>query len=153
MDIKFYSVESSEEWLENIRKELVLYKLEGIVNFIHAPLAEIKNELGLNDQKLWYDMEKITSVIESNHHLDLIIVDGPYGGSTPYARYSAIPFLKSRLSKNHSVFLDDTRREHEDEIARQWSQILNLEPQRFHRYVYFTSNTTFGTSPFKLAKS
>ncbi len=153
LEVNFFSVESNKEWLDKMSGELALNNLEGIVNLIHAPIIEVKKELCLHEQKLWYDNEGILSGIGNIQQFDLVIVDGPYGGSTPYARYSAIPFLKSRLSNNYSVFLDDTQREHEDEIARQWSQILNLEPQRFHRYVYFTSNTTFGTSPFKLAKS
>ena len=152
LDAKFYSVESSEEWLQKMREELKLHKLEDIVTLIHAPLTEASKNICLNDQKLWYDTEKITAALGENHGLDLVVVDGPFGGSTPFARYSAIPFLQSRLSKNIGVFLDDAQREQEQEIAVQWSKLLKLSPQHNKRYFYFASEASFVTSPYKLAK-
>ncbi len=152
LEAKFYSVESSEEWFQKMKDELKFYKLEDIVTLIYAPLVEAPKDICLNDQKLWYDTEKVTAALGEDHELDLVIVDGPYGGSTPYARYSAIPFLQPRLSKNIGVFLDDAQREEEFEISEQWAKLLQLSPKRSERYVYFASQAAFATSPFKLSK-
>lgn len=150
LDAKFYSVESNEEWFFRMKEQLAVYNLGEIVTLIYAPLKNVENEFNLKDQELWYDTEIISSAIDDTQYMDLIIVDGPYGGSTPYARYSAIPFLQNRLSKNFSIFLDDAHREHEDQIAMEWSKLLNLKSEKFKGYVYFSTNTSFTTSLYKL---
>lgn len=150
LDAKFYSVESSDEWLQKMKGQLALYNLEDVVTLVYAPLKEAPKEFCLNEQKLWYDTEKIKSGITDIAEFDLVIVDGPFGGSTPYARYSAIPFLKSRLSSDFAVFLDDAKRADEAKISTQWTEILRLDPKKFKRYVYFSSNISFETTPFQL---
>jgi len=152
LDAKFYSVESNADWLKKMEQELALYNLQDIVTLIHAPLTEPDTDICLNEQELWYDSEKITAALGGNAEVDLIVVDGPYGGSTPFARYSAVPFLHDRLSKNHGIFRDDTRRDDEDQIAKHWSKILDLPQQKFNRYTYFTSDASFGTAPYTLSK-
>lgn len=152
LDAKFYSVESNKDWLKKMSEELVLYNLQNIVTLIHAPLSDASKDVCLKNQKVWYDTERITAALKGNHELDLVIVDGPYGGSTPYARYSAIPFLQKRLSKNLAIFLDDAQRDEEKEISIQWTKMLNLKPQYLKRYVYFVSDSCFITSPYKLSK-
>lgn len=153
LDAKFYSVESNADWLKKMEKELAIYNLQGIVTLIHAPLTEAHTDICLKDQKLWYDTERITNALVNVQDFDLVIVDGPYGGSTPFARYSAIPFLQERLSTNVSIFLDDTRRKHEDEIARQWADLLKLGLCNHKRYVYITNEGGFITTPYSISKS
>jgi len=153
LEVKFYSVESNEDWIQKMKKELTLYNLQDVVTLIYAPLKEAPENLCLKEQKLWYDTEIINKALENNKAIDLIIVDGPYGGSTPFARYSAIPFLQDRLAKEIGVFLDDARREQEHEIAHQWAEILNLKPRNFRRYSYITNNSEFITTPYEIAKS
>ncbi|MGO3183441.1 MAG: hypothetical protein ACTIJ9_11470 [Aequorivita sp.] len=152
LDAKFYSVESSDEWLQKMKGQLALYNLEDVVTLVYAPLKEAPKEFCLNEQKLWYDTGKIESAIADIKEFDLVIVDGPFGGSTPYARYSAIPFLKSRLSSNFAVFLDDAARAHENEIITHWSELLKLKSQDLQRYVYFRNETSFETTPYRLPK-
>lgn len=153
LDTQFYSVESSEEWIQKMKGELTLYNLEAFVNLIHAPLNDAPEELCLQDQKLWYDTGRINDALVNVQDIDLVIVDGPFGGSTPFARYSAIPFLEARLSKNVSVFLDDTGRAYEDEIARQWAELLKLKLRNYKRYVYLTNEGGFITTPYAISKS
>ena len=150
LDIKFYSIESNEDWLIKINNELEFYNLQHIVTLIHAPQKIVPKNFCLKGQTLWYDIEKITAVLGDHQELDLIIVDGPNGKSTPFARYSAIPFLQTRLSKNFGVFLDDAQRKDEREISIQWSKLLLIDPKYIQRYVYFASDTSFITTPFKL---
>ena len=149
---KFYSVESSMEWLNKMKAELTLYELEDVVTLIHAPIKDAPKDICLNDQQLWYSAENIINTLGNDQELDLVIVDGPFGGSTPYARYSAIPFLKSRLSKSFGVFLDDSQRKEERMIATQWAALLGIKPRYINRYAYFTSDTLFETAPYNVSK-
>ena len=151
LDIKFYSIESDGEWLENIDKQLNLYGLQGIVSLVHAPLGNVPSDIRLNNQQLWYDTEIIARETEAINKVDLVIVDGPSGSSTPFARYSAIPFLQDRLAEKFGVFLDDSRREDEMEITKKWAGNLNVTPQSFERYTYFTNNEEFAINPFKVS--
>jgi predicted O-methyltransferase YrrM len=57
--------------------------------------------------------------------VDVLIVDGPPGGSNPRARYPALPLLAPFLSPKCVVLLDDGDRPAEREIARQWGRELN----------------------------
>ncbi len=150
LDVKFYSVESSEEWIQAIKDELKRYGLENVVTLIYAPLKEVPQKLSLNGQNIWYNTEEIKKILKDNKEIDLVIVDGPYGGSTPFARYSAIPFLVDRLSARFSVFLDDAGRDNEKEIVHKWSGLLNLIPYQSKRYAYFTKQDDFTTTPYKI---
>ncbi|GGW60268.1 hypothetical protein DFQ11_102723 [Winogradskyella epiphytica] len=125
--------------------------LEDIVTFIHAPMTAVPNDLKILNQELWYDSAKIATALQDEQKFDLIIVDGPFGGSTPFARYSAIPFLENRLSNTYGVFLDDAQREDELQISERWAQILKIKPQFMERYTYFRSNKSFDTLPFMIS--
>lgn len=150
LDTKLYSVESNEEWMKKMEDELSLYNLQGIVTLIHAPLTKAPKNICLKGQELWYCIDSINEKLGATQEFDLVVVDGPFGGSTPFARYSAIPFLKSRLSNNWGVFLDDSRRDDEREIANLWAKALEVNPEFIHRYVYLTNNLSFETKPYTI---
>lgn len=145
----FYSVESDKDWMNKMKRDLKNHHLEDVVTFIYAPLTEVPSRFSLSEQELWYDTRAIDEVLE-NQTIDLIIVDGPFGKSTPYARYSALPFIQKRLEKNYSVFLDDFKRPDELVILEEWTKLLNLKPERAKRHAYFTTNKEFSTKPFKV---
>lgn len=149
MDSSFYSVESDKEWMEKIKTDLKKHNLEGIVTFIYAPLTEIAQEFSLPEQKLWYDTKPIDQTLK-NQKIDLVIVDGPYGKSTPFARYSAVPFIKSKLADQYAVFLDDFRRPDERVILESWTQLLGKKPAENKRHAYFATNGKFSTQPFRV---
>ena len=77
----------------------------------------------------------------------MVIIDGPFGKLTPFARFSAIPVLKEKMSINYAVFLDDTNRLDEMEIADNWIKILNGNRKDFYRYTYFSSNNNYNSIP------
>lgn len=145
---QLFSVESSQEWLSNMQKEVSHHGLEEIITFIYAPMTAVPKELGFLNQELWYDSKKITTALKSTQEFDLVIVDGPFGSSTPFARYSAIPFLQNRLSNEYGVFLDDAQREEERQISESWAQILNVKPKFMAKYAYYRSSKSFDTLPF-----
>lgn len=151
LQTKLYSVESSQEWLCKMQYDISRFGLGDIVTFIYAPMTAVPEKLCLGEQKLWYDSEKLAGALPSGQEFDFIIVDGPFGGATPFARYSAIPFIKNRLSNEFSIFLDDSQRKDEQEISKVWSQIMSVRPQHFKRYTYFKSNKSFDTTPYMIS--
>ena len=81
------------------------------------------------------------------NNIDLVLVDGPFGGGSPFARYSAIPFLKEKVKNSVSVYLDDTNRLDEKEIIIEWQKILKLRIFRKHRFSFLSNNVNFSTNP------
>lgn len=147
LDVKFTSVENDVEWIEIIKSQLKMHKLDAIVQLVHAPINPISKEFSHTGQDLWYDIETITQIRYQYNEIDLIIIDGPYGKLTPFARFSAIPVLRKKIATNYAVFLDDTNRADEIEIAKNWMKILNGNRKDFFRYTYFSSNNNFNSIP------
>lgn len=145
----FYSIESDEEWFLQMRKQIEISQLEEYVTIFHAPQTLVSENLKLQGQKTWYDVEVLKTKLNENN-IDLILVDGPFGGSTKFARYSAIPFLKSKLAKDYSVFLDDVNRADEQEIAKEWENILKCKARYIERYAVFCTSKSFDVAPFQM---
>jgi hypothetical protein len=146
----FVSIESDLEWHETIRLKLVENKLDKIVRQIHAPIEMIDKQFSFKEQATWYSTSSIENKIGDIDHFDMIIVDGPIGGSTPYARYSAMPFLKNKTSKKSIWFLDDTNRSHEGEIINNWAQLSGLNMRHSKRYSILQGVSSFDSSSFKV---
>lgn len=151
LDTKFYSVESNLDWLEKMKSDIARFELQDFVVFINAPLTIVPKEYAHKEQNLWYDTNILEHILEKKMKIDLVLVDGPNEGSTPYARFSALPFLLSRLSTNVSVFLDDTDRGQEKEIVIEWVNLLGVKGQSRERYTFFLLNNGFQTLPFEVA--
>lgn len=148
----FYSVESDKEWANELERLLKLYEISDFVRVIYSPLSTVPNEYKLKEQSIWYDLNVLDKALKDQVKFDLILVDGPFGGSTPYARYSAIPYLKTVISKEASIYLDDTNREDEKKILMEWQKILGLERFDYERYSCLKLNQNFDVSPFRLTK-
>lgn len=146
----FYSVESNSDWVEKIKKQLELLDLASYVTFIYAPIQPIRDSFSLGDQKLWYDIDVLNEHLISIKDIDLVLVDGPYGGLTPHARYSAVPYLKDKLAKSYAVFLDDVHRKGEKSIIKSWESILNCQAKVIERYAVLSPNEQFYSKPFQL---
>ena len=144
----FISVENNESWANELRSLLQNCGLEEFVTIIVAPIADVSSEIAKTDQKKWYDSQILNSHFSKTELVDLIIVDGPFGGTTPFARYSAIPFLKSKLAENYAVFLDDSSRDHEKQIASDWLKILGGKTKDHKRYICMTSTSGFDVTPY-----
>ncbi|MDT0688608.1 class I SAM-dependent methyltransferase [Salegentibacter sp. F188] len=149
-DAIFYTVESDEKWAKELKRQLQLYDIFDRVNIIIAPLVEVPNNYSFREQDTWYDTQVLEDNLTSKEEIDLVLVDGPFGGSTPYARYSAIPFLKSRIAREASIFLDDVQRPDEAEILKEWEKVLKRTSKIHERYGFFTSQRTFDVSPFQI---
>jgi predicted O-methyltransferase YrrM len=78
-----------------------------------APLSEV----GVGDSTWrWYDPASLP-----DGPFDLVLVDGPPGGTGPEARYPAVPMLFDRLADDALVVLDDARRADERAIGERWA--------------------------------
>lgn len=146
----FFSVESDKKWASELERQLKIYKLEDYVKIIYAPLDVVKDEILFKDQKVWYDFKILENELIEIKEFDLVLVDGPFGGSTPYARYSTIPFLELKLANNYSIFLDDINRIHEMEIVAEWKNKLNCDVQYVDRYAVLSNSQDFDVTPFQL---
>ncbi|MFV8226699.1 hypothetical protein [Christiangramia aquimixticola] len=150
LDARFNSVESNPEWISTLRYQLKAYGLDEYVNFIQVDLEPISSNFLYKSQKCWYDLEKVSSLVQGTNKIDCILVDGPFGGITPYARYSAVPFLRQRLADNFGIFLDDIGRQEEWEIAREWRKLLNCQIQFHGKHAYLFSHSDFDIAPLKI---
>tara|TARA_R100000935_G_scaffold50402_1_gene76257 strand:+ start:3580 stop:4329 length:750 start_codon:yes stop_codon:yes gene_type:complete len=146
----FFSVESDKKWAYEMERQLKIYKLEDYVKIIYAPLKEVQDDILFRDQKTWYDSKVLERELLKIKKIDLVLVDGPFGGSTPYARYSAIPFLELKLASNYSIYLDDINRIHENVIIQEWKNKLNCEVKYIDRYAKISNSQDFDVTPFQL---
>lgn len=150
IDAVFYSIESDENWAREMQRLLGIYRLEQHVKIIYAPLKDTSKSLLYKGQKKWYSTNILHKKLEGTTHFDLVLVDGPFGGSTPYARYSAVPFLQEKLTSNCSIYLDDINRPHEKEIAKEWKSFLKSEISFIDRYALIKTEAHFDVTPFQL---
>jgi predicted O-methyltransferase YrrM len=151
IDAKFYSIESDENWVKELQRQLKIYGLEQHVKIVYTPLTDVQPEISFKTQKTWYDTKILEIAFKDIPDIDLVLVDGPFGGSTPYARYSALPFLLDKLTENASIYLDDVQRQHEHEIANTWKAIYGGHIHYIERYMVLNKvEQPFDVSPFQL---
>jgi hypothetical protein len=140
LNINFISIESDEGWKLKCEKLLNEYDLNNSVKIILAPVKKISNVYSINDNSLWYDTDILKKCLNYNEPFDLVLIDGPWGGLCPYSRFPAIPFLKSNLDDNSTIFLDDTYRSDENKIANLWSKDLNWNLKHVNKYSIIKKN-------------
>ncbi|RLD60936.1 MAG: hypothetical protein DRI95_14815 [Bacteroidetes bacterium] len=144
----FYSVDTSKEWIDKMKQILEKESLLDKVIFIEAGIKDIPNSLRYKDQTKWYDIDLINKGLKNAPDFDLVIVDGPNGWTCPYARNSAIPFLKGRTTDSVTIFLDDTKRPSEKEILINWKSMLNMDVENYSRYSIMYKPGMFTAEPF-----
>lgn len=148
LNVNFYSIESSEEWADKVLINLKKLNLDKYVKIIVSPIDTVTTEFAIHNQTKWYDVDVLNLKLKDIKEIDLIIVDGPYGGITPFARYSAVPYLKEKIHDNFTVFLDDFSRNTEREIGNVWAKILNGNLTDHKRYACINSTSSFGAKPY-----
>ncbi|HEX8269188.1 MAG TPA: hypothetical protein VF581_04795 [Flavobacterium sp.] len=148
VEARFITVENQVSWAEDLKVMLKKFDLADFVQIITAPIADVPADLALGGQRKWYDVDFLTEGFASVQNIDVVIVDGPFGGTTPFARYSAIPYLKEKMATDFSVFLDDSSRNDETRIASEWQKILKSSLKSYKRYIYLTNRTNFDIAPF-----
>lgn len=107
------ALEHNEEYLERTRRLVDQFGDPRRVELHLSPLIDVPIADG---QYRWYD----TSSLDNNFQIDLLVVDGPPGRGGPRARYPALPMLRARLRPGSMIILDDTIREAEQIIVKDW---------------------------------
>ncbi|TDU34408.1 hypothetical protein BXY82_2729 [Gelidibacter sediminis] len=149
-EASFFSVESDELWARNIENKIKKMQLEKFVTIIYTPIIKVPKEISFKGQSYWYDTDILNKKLGNVNAIDLVLVDGPLGKSNPYARFSAIPYLRSKLTEQYSVYLDDINRSEEREIANEWKNSLNCEIRQFDRYAMLYTDRNYITGPFRV---
>ena len=147
LDIIFFSVDSDQKWINKVKKQLKKENCIDKVCFIEAEIKDVSSNLAFRNQKKWYDTKSLLNSLPKDLLFDLVLVDAPWGGTTSYSRFSAIPFLKDSLDEAFSIYLDDIHRNEELEIAKEWSNILGLEYNVLDSASVFTKGVVYSFVP------
>lgn len=110
---RLVSFEHDEHYAAITSRQLQAVGLESFVELRCEPLAAV--ELS-GETFSWYQGYKDLA------NVDLLIVDGPPGGTGPLARYPALPILLDKISDGGIVILDDAIRDDEDKIIERWTR-------------------------------
>ena len=113
---RLITIDHLEKYASITRKLLEEHRLAGLCE---VRVAELQ-PLGKNNGR-WYNQEK---VIKGISEIDLLVVDGPPAGTNKNARVPAVSQLKSVLSKDIVIFMDDYDRGDEQKAAKNWLHLL-----------------------------
>lgn len=109
---KVYSIDHDESYLKETQKTVKRHGLSSVVELIHAPLKARKIKRA---PYKWYDFNLAEIGV-----IDLLIVDGPPGGTQKHARYPALPEVYGKLSRDAVVVVDDFHRQDEQWMVSEW---------------------------------
>jgi len=109
---RLISFDHDEGFARQTQDLLLQHGLADQVNLVYAPLREIQVA---GEKFLWYATEGLP-----RDSIDLVIVDGPPEATQPLARYPAYPVLRTLLSENATLLLDDADRPDERQMVSRW---------------------------------
>lgn len=89
-------------------------------------LGEHLNPIDAEKPSLWYPLN-----LDGVEQIELLLVDGPPGGTCQYARYPAVPALLDRLALNAEVWMDDANRDEEKAICQSWAEQYGFDLEHF----------------------
>ena len=115
------SIEENAIFAERTNAELALRGLTQYVTVVHAELSE--QNLG-NRETIWYALHRFESLL-SHSKIDLLVVDGPdqSQSKTKQIRFGALPALQPFFSDDCIILLDDTNRQDESDILKEWTRL------------------------------
>ena len=101
-----------------------LLEREGLTQWVDLRIADLEPWKGPHlsteegETVKWYASACLTGI----QNIDLLFVDGPPGATCKYARYPALPALSDRLAPGAQVWMDDTIRQEETDMAKDWAE-------------------------------
>jgi hypothetical protein len=110
--IQLHALEHNPEWHARVTEAVAAFGLTNVT--VH--LAPLK-DYGTFD---WYDV----SLEALPSDFSLIVCDGP-PGVTRGGRSGMLPIMRAKLAKTFSILIDDTNRDGEGQLARQWENELS----------------------------
>jgi hypothetical protein len=146
LDCVLYSVDHDLLWKEQMEGWLQAAGLEKRAQLIHAPLREGYSFKSKPIQ--WYDTQLLDAQIPKDE-VAFLVIDAP-PASFPYSRAGAFLYFSDQLSAGKAnYFLDDARREHEQEILH----LLGINDTRYLDYaIGGKCPQVFDTTPVSLFK-
>ena len=119
--VRCYSLEHDEAWLEKTRWLLCRLNLSPFVEPVHAPL--VRTQVG-EDEVHTYDM-----ALAPPTGIDFMLIDGP---PHDVGRAGVVPRIRNQLSPNAVVVLDDAGRQSEQRCCENWTTNNGL---KLHGYL------------------
>ncbi len=141
------SIEHDAGWVDALKGILKNEQIDDVVTVLHAPLKPCKSALDSNE---WYDL-KILKDYTKGKKFDMVIIDGPpaWEANKGTARYPAVDFISSKLSKNFSIYLDDAIRKGEQEIIKKWEVDYGIQFRISGKTLaHYYGGISFNTEPF-----
>jgi len=116
---KLIALEHLEKFAEVTRAEL---EQHGLTHVAEVRSAELEDFDIAGDTYKWYASDGWAGLKD----VDLLLVDGPPKATGSFARYPAVPLLRSSFAAKMLVVLDDVHREEEREILTRWQEEFPL---------------------------
>jgi predicted O-methyltransferase YrrM len=110
-----HSVEHDSKWCAQTGSTLEEHGLSSLVTLRHAPL-KVMWLSGAN--WMWYD----TDALQLPPAIDVLVVDGPPANPGRLARYPALPVVRTSLSGQAVVLVDDADRPDETAMVARWTE-------------------------------
>lgn len=122
---RLVAIDEDEARASTVNAALAAHGLSAHAHAHHAPLVEWippqPTRLGTSWQ--WYEMPAATEALET---IDLVIVEGPRTPKAIYARYPAIPQLRTRMPPGSAALLPDAKRSAERAVATEWARLNDM---------------------------
>jgi hypothetical protein len=115
---RLISLDHDAGWAEETRRNIVANGLQDYVEVLDAPLVKQQFD---GKEFVWYQVPEQVRQIE---HIDMLTVDGPPQTTdvTVLARYPALPAFNSQFSEHAVIYIDDAKRDTEQEMVNAWHQ-------------------------------
>lgn len=115
---RLVSLDHDPDWAAETRRNIIASGLQDYVEVIDAPLT--RQQFGGKDFE-WY---QIPEQLRETEEIDMLTVDGPPQTADPavLSRYPALPAFSARLSRQAVIYIDDAKRDTEQEMVQQWLQ-------------------------------
>ncbi len=147
-DVNFISVESDAAWMHSVHQSLVKLGCREHAALVHAPITDLPAKYAYTHPQKWYDSAVVLAAVQQAPPIDLMLVDGPFGKISPFARYPAVPVLTASLAAKYAVYLDDSNRPQESEIAGRWAEELDCRRTDHHRFTCLRNGEDFDPTPY-----
>lgn len=109
---KLIALEHLSEYSKKAEDDVERHGLNQSVEVRHAPLSSSSQV----DGPMWYTV----AALEDLSGIDMILVDGPPGGTSQHARYPVLGAVEARAAETGVLILDDIHRDEEQEIMARW---------------------------------
>ncbi len=141
LDVKLMSIDNDKEFQDYVATYM---ELSSNIKLFHLPIC--METASTRRGKAWYQIPDEHPVNDLKD-IDLVIIDGPWGGLGKNARHGFISFIKEKMSNELIVFLDDIWRPDEIEIANEATKVLGLKLEDHYRYARLYKHRKYISQP------